>query len=158
MQRCRLQDGDVAPPKASPGQPAPPLDIRLTEGHYLFELSESSATSALRERANRRERIVNIRSFLAASALLPAAVACSDNNSGSPTGPVPTDPSGISEAAVAANTWSTRANMPSDRWFVATATFPDGIRGDSLRDRREAICAWHLPGKRGLLWPSFRAL
>jgi N-acetylneuraminic acid mutarotase len=72
------------------------------------------------------------RSFVAASALLLAAVACSDNDSGSPTGPVPTDPSGISEAVVTANTWSTRANMPSDRWYIATATFPDGIGGASL--------------------------
>jgi hypothetical protein len=54
---------------------------------------------------------------MAASALLVAALACSDN-SGVPTGPVPTDPGGISEAVVTANTWSIRANMPSDRWYI----------------------------------------
>jgi hypothetical protein len=75
---------------------------------------------------------MNTRSFIAASALLlAAALGCSDNSE-SPTGPVPTNPSGTSEAAVTANTWSTRANMPSDRWFVTTATFPDRVGGASL--------------------------
>jgi hypothetical protein len=74
---------------------------------------------------------MHTRSFIAASALLVAGLACSDN-SGSSTGPVPTDQSGASAAAITANSWSTRANMPSDRWFVTTATFPDRVGAASL--------------------------
>ena len=45
-----------------------------------------------------------------------------------PTDQISTAP----ELAVTANTWSTRANMPSDRWNIATATFPDPNGGASL--------------------------
>ena len=61
-----------------------------------------------------------------------AALGCGEDG-GSPTGPG-TAPTSIpiSEAGVQANTWTTRANMQTDRWFVATATFPDQVGGASL--------------------------
>jgi Kelch motif. len=48
-----------------------------------------------------------------------------------------TDPAGSTsipgaDPALVSNGWSSRANMPSDRWYVATATFPDRIGGASL--------------------------
>lgn len=48
-----------------------------------------------------------------------------------------TDPAGTTsipgaDPALVSNGWSSRANMPSDRWYVATATFPDRIGGASL--------------------------
>jgi N-acetylneuraminic acid mutarotase len=65
------------------------------------------------------------------TSLLLVVLACRDDTR-SPTEPVTTTATLIPKAAVTSNTWVIRANMPSDRWFVATATFPTGIGAASL--------------------------
>lgn len=60
-----------------------------------------------------------------------AVLGCGDDGS-SPSEPATATRTDIAEAVLASNTWATRADMPTDRWFVATATFPTGTGAASL--------------------------
>jgi N-acetylneuraminic acid mutarotase len=60
-----------------------------------------------------------------------AVLGCGDDGN-SPSEPATATRTEIPEAALTSNTWTTRANMPTDRWFVATATFPTGTGAASL--------------------------
>jgi len=69
-------------------------------------------------------------SLLAACAAM-AVLGCGDD-ANAPSEPATATRTDMTEAALTSNTWTTRANMPSDRWFAATATFPAGASAANL--------------------------